>query len=234
MTSDMRKLMETANKLYEDDEYYLGDLWDEMYDDLSVQTLFGLANEYIRKGVPIEKIMANLDEYEEEASCELQDDDEVEAFEWALRQANEEDLDESPLRRDDPAWDEYNLDQEEEAQDMKDAPYYVAWAAQSWEWYGDGDPGKGQGRYKGKGDGGRIVAINVPTHAQAQKIADQLDLDYEEGNFEDKNVYGRHGDSGYYLEYHGAFVNSMSKMDEYDKEHLQHVHPRFAPKDYSE
>lgn len=145
-----------------------------------------------------------------------------------------ESLDEVALRRDDPEMAEYDLDSEEQAQDTKDAPYYVGWHAQSWEWYGDGDPADGKGRYKPKGDGGRVVAINVPTFAQAQKIADQLDSTYENGDFEDKNVYGKQGDSGYVLDYHGSFVNSMSKMDDFEKEELNYVHPNFKPKDYSE
>jgi hypothetical protein len=145
-----------------------------------------------------------------------------------------ETLDEAPLRRDDPEMLDYDMDQEEQAADTADAPYYVGWAAQSWEWYGDGDPADGKGRYKPKGDGGRIVAINVPTFAQAQKIADQLDADYENGDFEDSNVYGKQGMSGYVLDYHGAFVEPMSKMDPFDKEHIEkYVHPNFKPKDYS-
>lgn len=137
------------------------------------------------------------------------------------------------LRRDDPELADYNSERSEKEQDMKDAPYYVEWNAQSWEWYGDGDPEDGQGRYKPKGDGGRIVAINVPTFAQAQKIADKLDTDYDSGNFEDKNVYGKQGKSGYVLDYHGSNIRSMSKMDDFDKETITNMHPNFKPVDYA-
>jgi len=136
------------------------------------------------------------------------------------------------VRRDDPEMDDYNDERGEQEQDAKDAPYYVEWQAQSWEWYGNDDPSSGKGRYKPKGDGGRIVAINVPTFAKAQQIADKLDLEYENGDFEDKNVYGKQGDSGYVLDYHGSNIRSMSKMDDFDKETIANIHPNFKPANY--
>ena len=136
------------------------------------------------------------------------------------------------VRRDDPEMDDYNDDYAAASQDMKDAPYYVAWHAQSYEWYGDGAPSDGQGRYKPKGDGGRVVAINIPTYDKARQIADKLEASYESGEFEDKNVYGKHGDDGYILEYHGTGIRSMSKMDSYDRETIAKIHPRFKPADY--
>lgn len=136
------------------------------------------------------------------------------------------------VARNDPEMDEYNDEREEKQQDIQDAPYYVAWNAQSWEWYGDDDPSTGKGRYKPKGDGGRIVAINVPTFAKAQKISDQLDLDYENGDFEDKNVYGKQGDAGYVLDYHGTVIRPMARMDDFDKETIAHAHPNFKPANY--
>ena len=141
-------------------------------------------------------------------------------------------VNEVALRRDDEDWDDYSDERTEPDQEMKDAPYYVEWNAQSWEWYGDDDPSTGRGRYKPKGDGGRVVAINVPTFAQAQQIADKLDSDYEDGSFEDKNVYGTQGDDGYVLDYHGSNIRSMAKMDEYTERELKHVHPNFQPKDF--
>lgn len=143
-------------------------------------------------------------------------------------------VNEVALRRDDDEMLDYEDDGKPETSVAGDAPYYVAWYAQSWEWYGDGDPADGKGRYKPKGDGGRIVAINVPTYDQAVKIADKLEQDYNEGNFEDKNVYGKQGDSGYVLDYHGTGIRSMSKMDEFDKEQLErYTHPNHMPKDFS-
>lgn len=137
------------------------------------------------------------------------------------------------IRRDDPAMDDYNDDYAAASQDMKDAPYYVAWYAQSWEWYGEDSPSSGNGRYKAKGDGGRIVAINIPTYDKARQIADKLEAEYQDGTFEDKNVYGKHGDDGYILEYHGTGIRSMAKMDAYDRETIAKVHPRWAPKDFA-
>jgi len=137
------------------------------------------------------------------------------------------------VHRDDPAMDDYNIDRGEKEQDMKDAPYYVAWTAQSWEWYGEGAPEDGNGRYKPKGDGGRVVAINIPEYEKAMQIADKLAADYESGEFEDKNVYGRRGDSGYVLDYHGADIGSMAKMDDYDKETIANMHSLHKPIDYA-
>jgi len=137
------------------------------------------------------------------------------------------------VRRDDPAMDDYNIDRGEQKQEMRDAPYYVSWHAQSWEWYGDGAPSEGNGRYKAKGDGGRITAINISTYEQATEIAGMLDTDYENGNFEDENVFGRRGEDGYVLDYHGTDIGSMSKMDDFDKETIANVHSRWKPVDYS-
>ena len=137
------------------------------------------------------------------------------------------------VARNDPEMADYDDERDEKEQDMKDAPYYVSWAAQSWEWYGDDDPSTGSGRYKPKGDGGRITAINIASYLKAADIAKKLDQDYEDGNFEDKNVYGRRGEDGYTLDYHGASVGSMAKMDEFDKETIANIHSNFKPADYS-
>ena len=133
------------------------------------------------------------------------------------------DIMEVAVRRDDPEMMDYGVERNEKEQDSKDAPYYVSWTAQSWEWYGDGGPDDGNGRYKAKGDGGRVVAINIASHAQAMQIAQKLDDDYKSGDFPDKNVYGHRDSDGYYLEYHGSDVSSMSKMDSYDKEMIKTI-----------
>jgi len=96
---------------------------------------------------------------------------------------------------------------------MGAAPYVVGWSAQSWEWYGDDDPGHGRGRYKPKGDGGKVMAINVPTYEEAQRMANELDNAYNNKTFPDEFVYANSSD-GYYLDYHGAWVESMSEYDE--------------------
>jgi len=146
-------------------------------------------------------------------------------------------LAEIALRRDDPDMLDYDADrgkaQGTDAKEMRDAPYYVEWNAQSWEWYGDDDPSTGSGRYKPKGDGGRIVAINVPTYDKAMAIAGKLDNDYDDGSFEDKNVYGKRGEDGYTLDYHGSNIRSMTKMDDFDKDTIKHAHPNFKPADYA-
>lgn len=136
------------------------------------------------------------------------------------------------VHRDDPAMNDYDDDYIKQSQDMKDAPYYVAWYAQSYEWYGDGDPADGNGRYKPKGDGGRIVAINIPTYDKALEISRKLEASYESGEFEDKNVYGKHGEDGYVLEYHGTGIRSMAKMDDFDRDTIANIHSNFKPADY--
>ena len=137
------------------------------------------------------------------------------------------------VRRDDPEMMDYGVDKAQDDKQMKDAPYYVAWFAQSWEWYGDSDPEDGNGRYKPKGNGGRIVAININSYDKAVEIANKLDASYENGDFEDKNVYGKQGIDGYVLDYQDADVRSMSKMDDYDRETIKTVHPNHRPADYA-
>ena len=111
-------------------------------------------------------------------------------------------------------------DKNAEAQTSASAPYYVAWSGQSHEWYGDGEPSSGNGRYKQKGDGGEVIAINVPDHATAQKIADDLDAKYKNNEFPDTSVYGKWGEDYYLVDYHGAYIAPMAKMDGYNKEVL--------------
>lgn len=120
---------------------------------------------------------------------------------------------------------ELNTDHNEPRASLGDAPYAVGWSGQSHEWYGELEsPGEeGKGRYKPKGDGGRIVAINVPDYATAQKIEKKLDDSYNAGKFIDGNsVHGGIGD-GYYVDYHSAWIRPMHEMDdemwrlEYDK-----------------
>lgn len=137
------------------------------------------------------------------------------------------------VARNDPEMQDYDDERGAQEQDRKDAPYYVAWYAQSWEWYGDGAPEDGQGRYKPKGNGGRIVAININSYDKAVEIANKLDASYEDGTFEDKNVYGKQGVDGYVLDYQDADVRSMSKMDDYDRETIANIHSNFKPVDYS-
>ena len=140
-------------------------------------------------------------------------------------------LHEVKVHRDDPAMDDvYDTDRRKQ-RDMKDAPYFVRWSGQSLEWYGDDrGPEKGEGRYKPKGDGGKIVAINVPTHEEARKIAAELDNAYQENRFPDKSVYADYGKDWYVVDYQGAYVDSMSNLPKWE---LQDVQLYDKPKDYS-
>jgi len=135
------------------------------------------------------------------------------------------DLLEVKVHRNDPAMDDVYDERQRQEQDMKDAPYYVYWTGQSFEWYGDKGPETDEGRYKPKGDGGRIVAINVPTYEQARKIADNLDDRYQNHKFPDKSVYAEMGKDWYVVDYHGAEVGSMNDMNEWDRERLRFDNP---------
>lgn len=142
---------------------------------------------------------------------------------------------EQSISRGDPAMDDYyaptdfqpgsreESDELDQQNAIGDAPYFVGWSGQSHEWYGDDD--MKNGRYKPKGDGGRIVYTNVPTYEEAQKLADELDSKYHDGKFEDQFVYGKDGD-GYMVDYHGAYVRSMSEMDDWDRESLKYHKPK--------
>lgn len=136
---------------------------------------------------------------------------------------------EARVHRDDPAMDDVYDTERRKERDMKDAPYYVRWYGQALEWYGEGDPEEGNGRYKGKGDGGRIVAINVPTYDEAQKIATQLDHAYQEHKFEDKSVYADYGKDYYVVQYQGSDIGSMRSLPKWEVQDLKLYD---KPKDY--
>jgi len=75
------------------------------------------------------------------------------------------------------AHDDFDMDDEiasydgdDDAEPMSDAPYAILWHGQYAEWYGDNDPESGEGRYKMKGDAGNVLAKNIPTYAQAEKL----------------------------------------------------------------
>jgi len=128
---------------------------------------------------------------------------------------------ENKVDRNDPEMDEYY------DKSTSDGPYYVGWSAQSYEWYGDGDPSS-QGRYKPKGDGGQIVAINVPTYEQAQKIADDVERKYNQGTL-DPALEAKHGEAHYLLEWHGTFIKPMSKISDWERGSIKYD----KPKDFS-
>ena len=116
------------------------------------------------------------------------------------------------VRMADPEMDDYFDVEDEKQKDMASAPYYVSWHRQSWEWYGNEDTG--QGRFKPKGDGGAIVAINVPSYDEAQKIANKLDSDYEENKFYDDSVYAEKDDY-YQVQYQGSNIGSMKDLEKW-------------------
>jgi hypothetical protein len=143
---------------------------------------------------------------------------------------------EARLRHDDPEMQEYHQERhdnrrarEVEKEQHAAAPYAVGWSAQSLEWYGSDDPSTGQGRYKSKGDGGRVVAINVPSYQEAESIEKSIDNKEREGTL-DPHLGSKHGDDHYILHYHGPWIKSMNELDDYDKIHLKYDNPE----DYSQ
>lgn len=133
------------------------------------------------------------------------------------------------VRKTDPEMDEYYNEKEDEQRRSGDAPYIVGWSGQSLEWYGDEGPESGRGRYKPKGDGGRIVAINIPTYEMAEKIA--KDLEAKLANEE----MGEYGKDWYLIQQHDVWLKSMAKMDSYEKNDLKY-YMQYEPKtikDYS-
>lgn len=141
------------------------------------------------------------------------------------------DIFEARVHRDDPAMDDVYDTERRKERDIKDAPYFVRWHGQSHEWSGDDrGPERGEGRYKPKGDGGKIVAINVPTYEEAQKIATQLDRAYQDHRFPDDSVYADYGKDWYVVDYQGADIGSMRSLPRWELQDIQLYH---KPKDYS-
>lgn len=143
---------------------------------------------------------------------------------------------EARLKHSDPEMEEYHDERhnarqsrEMEKERMAGAPYAVGWDAQSLEWYGDDHPGSGRGRYKPKGDGGRVVAINIPSYQEAAQVEREIEEKYRNGNL-DPAIEARYGDDHYILHYHGPWIKPMSELDEYDKINIKHD----APEDYSQ
>ena len=89
--------------------------------------------------------------------------EEAEDISWRLPEANDFDMDAEIASYGDG-------DDNDEDESMSDAPYAIVWHGQYAEWYGNGDPESGDGRYKMKGDAGNVLAKNIPTHAQAEKL----------------------------------------------------------------
>jgi hypothetical protein len=128
-------------------------------------------------------------------------------------------LAEVSLHSNDLAMQDYYDDQENPPEEPAPRGYAVGWEGQGFEWRGDKSPREGGGRYKYY-MAGRIVAINIPTHAKAQQIADDLDSSYREGNFDDPSVYRTYGKDYDIVDYYGSFVKEMKELDERDLEVL--------------
>ena len=126
-------------------------------------------------------------------------------------------LSEGKVHRNDPAMDEV-YDKDKDMDDVGEAgaaPYYVSWHGQSHEWYGDGDPSEGNGRYKSKGDGGQMLAVNIPTYAEAEAIKEKAEQKIGKAvEKAAKTPHPHYWISGFYV--HIGSMKDMSSMDKLD------------------
>jgi len=81
------------------------------------------------------------------------------------------------VRHSDTDWEvEQEIEQEHDNTAMTDeGPYAIIWHAQYHEWYGTEDPSTNNGRYKPKGDAGSVLAKNIPSYQQAQKLLPKVE-----------------------------------------------------------
>lgn len=143
---------------------------------------------------------------------------------------------EARLRHDDPEMKAYHDEQHDnrklreiEKEHLAGAPYAVGWSGQYMEWYGDDDPSVGKGRYKSKGDGGKMVAINVPTYQQAEQIEKEIENRYRNGTLH-PHIDGKRGEDHALIHYQGPYIKSMNDLDQYEKIDMKHD----QPEDYSQ
>ena len=116
----------------------------------------------------------------------------------------------------------FNLQQYREAQfgksrDMKEmlsdkyAPYAVVYGGQASEWYGNDE--MTEGRYKNKGQGGKILAINIPSMEMALNVTTEMEKKlYEPRNLQGTGIHGRKGRDRFIVTDVVIFPISMSAL----------------------
>ena len=124
----------------------------------------------------------------------------------------------------------FNLRQYRVSQARDYSPYAVIYTGQALEWYGNDE--MTEGRYKNKGQGGKILAINIPTMEMAIRVTEEMRKRIlEPRNLEGTGINGRKGRDWYITEYDGVFTCSMNELSKYfgienDSEIKDNVHPR--------
>ena len=81
------------------------------------------------------------------------------------------------VRHSDTDWEAEMSDKQEQDDTAitDEGPYAIIWHAQYHEWYGAEDPSTNKGRYKPKGDAGNVLAKNIPSYRQAQKLLSKVE-----------------------------------------------------------
>jgi hypothetical protein len=114
-----------------------------------------------------------------------------------------------------------SYDGDDDAEPMSDAPYAILWHGQYAEWYGDGDPDTGEGRYKMKGDAGEVLAKNIPTYAQAEKLLPRVS---KMGHVGERGEWGK--DHSVVMQASDPMIVPMKELGEhfysYDSDMQQH------------
>lgn len=94
------------------------------------------------------------------------------------------------------------------------APYAVIYTGQQLEWYGNDE--MTEGRYKDKGQGGRILAINIPTKEMAARVKEEMERKlFEPKNLLGTGINGRKGRDWFIVDYEGIFICSMSELGDF-------------------
>lgn len=113
---------------------------------------------------------------------------------------------------------------------VKYSPYAVIYTGQALEWYGNEE--MTEGRYKNKGQGGKILAINIPTMEMAIRVTLEMrNRMLEPINLVGTGIGGKRGKDWYITDYDGVFPCSMNELSKYfsiesDSEIKDNAHPR--------
>jgi hypothetical protein len=98
--------------------------------------------------------------------------------------------------------------------DKKYSPYAVIYTGQALEWYGNEE--MTEGRYKNKGQGGKILAINIPTGEMANRVAEEMRVKlFEPRNLVGTGINGKKGRDWFITDFDRVFFCHMNELNEY-------------------
>jgi len=108
----------------------------------------------------------------------------------------------------------FNLQQYRLSQARDYSPYAVIYTGQALEWYGNEE--MTEGRYKNKGQGGKILAINIPTGEMANRVAEEMRVKlFEPKNLVGTGINGRKGKDRYITDFDRVFFCHMNELNKY-------------------